>query len=222
MAEEDTDNIFTILKETDTFLLKIKNSLKILLRESYRISRIVEQMRGLSRNTSIPTLLSIQELIEDSVQFTENYLLHLNIKIKTVFFPAQLFIRADSDEIRQVLSNLIKNSIDAIKDLRNAENLDSKNTEGLILIQSHATDDTVKITIWDNGIGISKENQIKILDESFTTKGKDGTGFGLSICRRFIEGWGGTLTLLKTEVGKFTVFEMVFPRVFETKKGSEV
>jgi signal transduction histidine kinase len=219
MAEEDTENLLIIFKEFDSFTSKIKDVLSILLRESLRVGRIVDQMRGLSRNTRTPQLINIHTLIQDSIQLTENYLLHFKVRIQTDFNSTPLYIRADSDEMRQVISNLIKNALDAIKETRNFEKLDLQSyREGLIHIQTHATDQQIKITIRDNGIGISDENRHKIFEGNFTTKGFQGTGFGLSICRRLIHGAGGDLILVGTEVGKYTEFAILFPRALDSSQ----
>lgn len=77
----------------------------------------------------------------------------------------------DSGHLKQIFINLISNSIDAI------------DNKGKITIQLEGTDDLWKIIVSDSGTGIKPENISQIFDPFYTTR-KNGTGLGLSVCKK--------------------------------------
>jgi len=68
----------------------------------------------------------------------------------------------------------------------------------------------VEIVLADNGCGIPRENQKKIFDVFFTTKGPQGTGMGLSLAYRIIKDHNGEIAV-ESEVGKGTKFTVSLP-----------
>jgi signal transduction histidine kinase len=111
-------------------------------------------------------------------------------------------IDCDPGKINQVFMNIISNAIDAFPD-------HGKNDE--IRIKTKKVEDTIQISIEDNGLGISHENVKKIFDPFFTTKdvGK-GTGLGLSISSSIISDHHGTIDV-KSEPGKGSIFTITLP-----------
>jgi PAS domain S-box-containing protein len=113
-----------------------------------------------------------------------------------------------TSNIQQVFLNLVDNALDAVKDKKTKE----------ISVEVHPEGRFAKVTISDNGYGISPENRSKIFDPFFTTKppGK-GTGLGLSVSRSIVENHGGRIDC-RSDAGKGTVFEILLPmeRVTET------
>jgi signal transduction histidine kinase len=95
-------------------------------------------------------------------------------------------IEADQDLIHRVLMNLIINSIQAIPE------------SGKIDVNISEEKGGYKIEIKDTGSGISDENLSKIFNPFFTTK-EQGSGLGLPIVRKIIEGHGGSIEIESTE-----------------------
>lgn len=77
----------------------------------------------------------------------------------------------DQGHLKQILLNLLSNS------------LESAGRNGKILLRSENTDGKIKISVIDDGPGITEANREKVFEPFFTTK-KDGTGLGLAICRK--------------------------------------
>ena len=101
-----------------------------------------------------------------------------------------LFIHGDPSQLQQVLLNLFNNAMDAIIARHGAMG-------GELTVNTASTGNgRVRITVTDNGCGISAENLDKIFSPFFTTKpvGK-GTGLGLSVCYGIIQNLGGTMTV---------------------------
>ena len=107
-------------------------------------------------------------------------------------------IEIDPAKIERVLTNLIKNAIQALKGCAN----------GKIVLETSQNDRETLIVISDNGSGVP-ETIRNMLFEPFVTSGKrDGTGLGLAIVRKVVESHGGKV-VYETETGKGTVFRIV-------------
>jgi len=112
-------------------------------------------------------------------------------------------IYVDHIQIEQVIINLLRNSIDVLKDLPAEQ-------QRQISIHSHLTiNNSIQVRIKDNGAGIDKDQQQKILTPFYTTKA-DGMGMGLSITRSIIEAHDGTLHF-NSQPGKGTSFYFTLP-----------
>lgn len=115
----------------------------------------------------------------------------------------------DKEQVSQVLSNIIINSRQAMPNggtvLVSAANIYLKDNE----IGSLTEGEYVKISIRDNGVGISKEMLKKIFDPFFTTK-QTGTGLGLAVSYSVIKKHDGWIDV-ESEPGKGTVFNIYLP-----------
>jgi two-component system NtrC family sensor kinase len=112
-------------------------------------------------------------------------------------------MESDPTMMEQVFVNLLTNAIHAINE--------KGSDQGRIEIKTARTDSEVEIHITDNGTGIAKENQDKVLNLFFTTKppGK-GTGLGLSICQNILKTLNGGLSF-QSEPGVGTTFTVRVP-----------
>jgi len=127
------------------------------------------------------------------------------IRLKKEISEQTPLLRADAAQLQQVLLNLLNNAIDAITDRHGCEG-------GEVSIQAGPdTNGRVKISVRDNGAGISPDNLKKIFAPFFTTKppGK-GTGLGLYVCYGIIEGMGGTMEV-ESQRGVGTTFVVRLP-----------
>ena len=106
---------------------------------------------------------------------------------------------ADKIQVKQVLENLIQNSINAAKD------------DFTIKINTYFTDSIINISIQDNGYGIDTKNINEIFKPYFT-KSRGGTGLGLAIVKRIIESHGGSINV-ESQVDVGTTFNLSFPIV---------
>ncbi len=137
-------------------------------------------------------LTDVHKVIEDAINELPQEIL-AGIEIAKDFIPDMPLLNADTNRLKQIFTNLIKNAAEAVEQ-----------GSGRIEIKSEREGDFVKIAISDTGKGISEENLKHIFDPFFTTKSK-GTGLGLAICHRIIEAHGGEIEV-KSEIGKGTVF----------------
>ncbi len=123
----------------------------------------------------------------------------------------QHIIEHDSDRIAQVLTNLLKNSLKAVKP-----------NEGTIRISSEENQDQIKIIVKDNGVGIPLEKQSKLFTKFYQadaslTREKGGSGLGLSICKGIVEAHGGSISLeSSTSAGTTVTFSLPKTDVVKT------
>jgi signal transduction histidine kinase len=106
-------------------------------------------------------------------------------------------VEHDSDQIHQVLLNLLLNAIQAIE------------KKGYIEVGLERDDDEVSIRVKDNGRGIAPQHLSNIFRPFFTTKG-NGTGLGLSLARRIVEEHGGRIEVASS-VGHGSKFVVTIP-----------
>ncbi|PLS18525.1 histidine kinase [Bacillus sp. M6-12] len=153
-------------------------------------AEINEQRR---ENVSLIDLFSdLQELIYPSIADSQ-----INV-IPDV--PEDLIISAHKDELKQVLLNLIMNSIDALKQQEKVRNL---------IITCQNSHDTLIISISNNGPVIAPDYKKTIFEPFFTTK-ELGTGIGLFVCKKIIEKHGGSISCESND--ELTTFSVILPK----------
>ncbi len=106
-------------------------------------------------------------------------------------------LNLDTGRIERVFVSIIKNALDAMP------------SGGRLTLKSEQTKGNAVFRFEDAGTGMSQETLSKLWTPLFTTKAK-GMGFGLAICKRFIEAHGGTITAQST-LGKGSLFTVTFP-----------
>lgn len=132
----------------------------------------------------------------------------INIELITLLKKDLPHIVGNPSELREVLTNIIFNSIDAMAE------------GGKITIETRAINEEVQILVTDTGIGISNEVKKRIFDPFFTTKGVISDGLGLSIAYSIITRHEGTIEV-ETEEGKGAVFIINLPVPAELKEKVE-
>ena len=120
------------------------------------------------------------------------------IEVRTQLGTTPL-VRANPADIREVLTNLIFNAVDALE-LKGGE----------ILIESGHEDGWVFLRVRDNGIGMDAETKRRVFEPFYTTKGARGSGFGLSVCWSIARRLGGTLGV-ESKLGVFSEFTLRLP-----------
>jgi signal transduction histidine kinase len=134
----------------------------------------------------------------------------INVKINLQLDPKVGDVTLISEDFSRVILNLSNNAFDAMRDKLNHANKPSDYLPELT-VKTRIEKDVVILSIGDNGPGISKNIQDKILQPFFTTKkGTEGTGLGLSITNDIIKAHGGNLSLT-SELEKGTTFKITLP-----------
>ena len=185
---------------------KIQQYLTTAEKEITRVSHIARHTLGFYRDTSMPTQIEAQALLDEVLTVYESRLRAAGIKMH-VDCRARSMIKGLRGELHQVLSNLISNAIDAITD----------HGEMWITVEDRERDGKpfVYIEVRDNGKGIPRENLARLFEPFFTTKPNSGTGLGLWVVKQFVDSWGGLISVESTteEDSHGTTFELYVPLV---------
>ncbi|HEV2470697.1 MAG TPA: ATP-binding protein [Candidatus Sulfotelmatobacter sp.] len=135
--------------------------------------------------------------VEHAVMLGRQQALAKSVEIALHKDPSLPEVEHDSDQIHQVLLNLLLNALQAI------------DNNGKVAVTVEKQGLNVIVEVADNGRGIPPENLPNIFRPFFTTKG-DGTGLGLSLARRIVEDHQGRIDVTST-LGKGTKFVVVLP-----------
>ncbi|MEM3054513.1 MAG: GAF domain-containing protein [Candidatus Bathyarchaeia archaeon] len=116
-------------------------------------------------------------------------------------------IKVDFEKMKRIFINLIKNAVEAMPN------------GGTLTVKSRKRGDKMEFTFSDTGVGMSEEVLKKLWTPLFTTKAK-GMGFGLPVCKRFVEAHGGSIRAEST-LGKGTTFTVTIPMEPKIEEGGE-
>lgn len=170
-----------------------REGLKIISGEARRLSGLVEELLDFSKFQSGGVTLDLKEvdinkLVEDVYSYFKKRLEQSGIKASLQLYGEKLNTIGDVNRLKQVLINIIDNSIKFTK---------PNNT---ILIKTSFKKEFVIIRVEDKGIGISSQEIDKITEKFYKGKSKDaGSGIGLAICKEIIELHGGELYISSIE-----------------------
>jgi two-component system sensor histidine kinase HydH len=156
----------------------VKKHLDRIGAEVERASKTIHDLLDLARNRPPQRRkTSLRELVDSAAEASllpAAVTLHISV-------PADLTLTIDQDQVRQVLTNLFSNAMQALKG------------RGQIWVEVEpAADGGTRLRVRDDGPGIPAEARSRIFEALFTTKAK-GSGLGLALCRRIMEAHGGTI-----------------------------
>jgi signal transduction histidine kinase len=180
--------------------------LEDLRQEVRRIEKVLNDLLNYARPKAPQFgMADLRETVARTLQLARQQIGSKNVEF-SIQIPSPLpRFRMDPEQLQQVLLNLVLNGIQAL------------DQEGKITIQARAQappgppnrPSYIEIAVSDTGAGISHEQLERIFRPFYTTK-RDGTGLGLSLCRRIISQHGGTLTA-ESEVKKGSRFTIRLP-----------
>lgn len=113
----------------------------------------------------------------------------------------EILANFDRTQLIRVVTNLVKNSIQAISDNQEYPRIE---------VRVYSENEMVHISVSDNGVGISEDNEIKIFEPKFTTK-SSGMGLGLAMVKNIVETYKGYITFT-SQLGVGTTFTVTFPK----------
>lgn len=185
-------------------LPKVQQRLRYILDQTADAGDKIEAIREVS--TSDPGQaqdVDLAEVIRRGVAAERSLCERHHVEIKLDLGQEALKIRGHAKQLEIVVTNLIKNSVEAIA---------AHETPGqrMIRIAAARSDDHVTMTMQDTGPGINPENLPRLFEPYFTTKGAKGTGMGLFLCRQIVQAHGGRIGVGGDE-GRSAKFVIVLP-----------
>ncbi|OVE82235.1 hypothetical protein BVY04_01575 [bacterium M21] len=167
------------------------------------ITEIVRVQQEAGKGMTFVERISVAQVLDDAARINETSFKRHNIQVIRQYDPIDEII-ADRHLVLQVLTNLLTNAGHAV-----AAN---EHGERWIKLRIYREGTTVKISVIDNGIGISPENLSRLFEHGFTTK-KDGHGFGLHSAANVATSLKGKLEANSDGIGKGATFELSLPVV---------
>jgi PAS domain S-box-containing protein len=180
-----------------------RRQVDLILQQARRAASIVQDLLAFSRPpTQVLSKLRLDEIVREAVQLQQAALGQKNIRVQFTA-PGDLpAVEGDRKLLMQVFLNIIENARQAVSAARDHGALD------VSLARVH---DRIRVTIADDGPGISPENLGKVFDPFFTTKRPGGgSGLGLTICLAVVKEHGGTIEVQST-AGTGAAFHVFLP-----------
>jgi len=152
-----------------------------------------------------PENINLEDLIYDELEVLRETATGKGIELRCVIPEnINMNIFADKNMIRTIIRNLISNAIKFT------------NRKGKVIVKASAEDGIVKVSVIDNGIGMTPDTLSKLfkIDSNLSTRGTEdekGTGLGLCLCRDFVEKHHGEITVESTP-GNGSIFSIRLPR----------
>lgn len=171
----------------------IREYTEVMIRETDRLTALLEQLLSLG-SPAPPQFadLNIHRLIQDVLLLVRETPTAKGIRIEYDFDPTLPPIRGDERQLKQVLLNLVANSLDAMSGQGSLTVTTRMETDFHIVREPHKHARLIRIEVADTGPGISSEHLPHIFDPFFSTK-MHGSGLGLAISQRIASEHGGGL-----------------------------
>jgi two-component system NtrC family sensor kinase len=152
-------------------------------RQILRCTGITNKMLKFGRKGELdPKPVAIAPLLAEAVELLRRRASVANVELLLDVEPGLPEVVVDATELEQVIVNLVKNSLDALKG------------GGRITVRAEESARELALEVEDNGSGIPPEVLGRIFEPFFTTKPPgQGTGMGLAVCHGLVESWGGSL-----------------------------
>ena len=168
------------------------------------VNAVVAAQQSFATTSGMTTSCCLHEVVEAAIQITSETCRQLAIEIVCGFEPTP-HIMTDKQRVLQILVNLLRNAKHAIQE--------NDPGERLVHVSIQPTSDqTIKVSVRDTGIGIAEENLSRIFQHGFSTrKGDGGHGFGLHHSCCSIAEIGGSLKAESPGIGHGATFVMELP-----------
>jgi two-component system sensor histidine kinase VicK len=190
VAHELNTPLSTVLLRAQLMQEQLMNNgdisdLNVIESEALRCRGIIDSLLGFARRSERSTSRTdVGSLVRESLSLVKNDLANKGISVTADYGEREAIIWADSNQIQQVVLNLVTNAADAMPQ------------GGHIEIQIDLSEDLVEVRIRDDGLGMDQDVLKEAFEPFFTTKERGkGTGLGLPICQRIIEEHGGIIEI---------------------------
>jgi two-component system NtrC family sensor kinase len=204
---ESLTNLLYLMDVDRESVEKREEYLRLAQRELNRVVQISKQTLTFSRETSSPVRVQLSELVEEVLTLFGRKIAEKHLRVARQYESSET-VTVFPGEMRQVLSNLIANAIEAMEPegrlivrIRSARKWSDEGVRG------------IRLSVGDSGAGISAAVRSRLGEPFFTTKGHYGTGLGLWVTRSILNRYGGNLQLCSSVSPERhgTVFSIFLP-----------
>jgi signal transduction histidine kinase len=202
---EAVTNILYLLAQNRSLPDETRDYARLAEQELTRVAHIAKQTLGFYRETAAPAVVDVAAQLDELLMIYWKRMAEKKIDLVRDYEPGT-DITCYPGELRQVVSNLISNAIDAT-------------TGGSIKVRARRSVSPntkrkgVRITVADTGTGISSKRLPHVFEPFYTTKKDVGTGLGLWVCQNIITKHGGSIRVRSSVVTEShgTVFSVFLP-----------
>jgi nitrogen fixation/metabolism regulation signal transduction histidine kinase len=179
-----------------------EESSRTILEEVARLKHIVSEFSSFARMPE-PKLaeLEVREVVEGALALYRGADEPGEIRVVRELDPAAARVRADRDQLQQVLLNLLENARDAVRQVG----------QGAVTVRTRRQAARVEIEVADSGPGLDEQARAHLFTPYFTTK-PHGTGLGLAIVHRIVTDHGGEIRVGGAP-GEGAIFTVILPTV---------
>jgi signal transduction histidine kinase len=208
---ESLTHVLFLLQNNHSLDAAAKECVDMGRQELGRISNITKQTLAPHRETRLPVVTNVSELLDDVCAAFASRLATKGTDVVREY-DVETQVTVYPGELRQVLTNLIANAIDAM------------DNNGQLRLTIASAGGAAHIRIADNGCGIPPEYRQRIFEPFFTTKGEKGIGVGLWVSKSIVEKLGGKLDVASsTEQGlSGTTLLISLPETLPLASGSDL
>lgn len=193
VVAHELNNIFTSIALSTGLLTKgdgptaTKRWAEIASQQIDEASKIISDLSLMARHPPRLQMTDINQVLRCVIAQKSDLLRQANIEVIDRLDPGLTKTTGDDERIREVFSNLVNNSIEAIN---------TTHVKGALTIETRATEDNIEIVIRDDGPGIPQEDISSIFEPFFTTRNdRPGAGLGLSICMAIMRDHMGSINV---------------------------
>ncbi len=169
-------------------------------KQTLRIIKIIDSLRQMARTQQHLERINLGDLINDIIADVSESLIKRGIELQYDLSPVPDMV-ADHMELYAIISNLLRNSMDAIDKVNAAE-------KNIIITLRQKDEAVILIDIKDTGIGVEADKWDYIFEAEFTSKGREGTGLGLSYSRKIARSYNGDIKILESKKGLGTTMQV--------------
>lgn len=199
---EAITNLLFIIEQDPEVPVAMRDHATSALAEVTRLAHITRQSLGFYKELGAPSIVDLSRSVSDTVDLYQKRLTRQRISVMLELGP-ECTIRGIAGEIRQVISNLLLNAIEAISE------------DGAVSICTRRQNDSILLTMKDTGPGIHASMRARVFEPFFTTKQGTGTGLGLWITQTIIEKHHGEIRLVEDPDDGGCEFQITLPTATE-------
>ncbi len=209
---ESVVNLLYLIEHSDSAGDDMRTYAKLAASELARVSHIVTQTLKFHRQSARAQHGRVSDILESVIALFQGRLLGMKVRVHRRF-DAEDSISCLAGDIRQVFANLIGNALDALQG------------EGALWLRTRCSHDWrgsaqvpgLRITVADNGCGMSENTRKNLFEAFYTTKPTTGTGLGLWVSQGIIHNHGGRVRVRSSQRpgSSGTVFSVFFPLTHE-------
>lgn len=183
-------------------VLSCVDNINLIADHAERLTGTVRDIREFARPERLEReLIDVNELVDRSIRLMRFEPRFKRVKVQLDLAPDLMPVHGVADHLTQVLLNLLINASDAVEKVG-----------GTISVATRWDRDKVSLSVADDGQGMEPAVRDLVFDPFFTTKlSGNGTGLGLTICKRIVDDHGGDITIDST-VGRGTTVTVILPK----------